>query len=65
MFPEMARECAYKGAKIMIRTAGYTAPIRESWHFTNQSNAFSNLMVHSQRLPVRLATARSTRWAKA
>ncbi len=40
MFPEMARECAYKGAEIMIRTAGYTAPIRESWRFTNQSNAF-------------------------
>ena len=30
MFPEMARECAYKGAEIMIRTAGYTAPIRSS-----------------------------------
>ena len=29
MFPEMARECAYKGAEIMLRTAGYTAPIRE------------------------------------
>jgi formamidase len=45
MFPEMARECAYKGAEIMIRTAGYTAPVRESWRFTNQSNAFCNLMV--------------------
>ncbi|MBO9134927.1 MULTISPECIES: formamidase [Rhizobium] len=45
MFPEMSRECAYKGAEIMIRTAGYTAPIRESWRFTNQSNAFCNLMV--------------------
>jgi formamidase len=45
MFPEMAHECAYKGAEIMIRTAGYTAPIRESWRFTNQSNAFCNLMV--------------------
>ncbi len=45
MFPEMARECAYKGAEIMIRTAGYTAPVRESWKFTNQSNAFCNLMV--------------------
>jgi formamidase len=44
MFPEMARESAYKGANIMIRTAGYTAPIRRSWHFTNQSNAFCNLM---------------------
>ncbi len=45
MFPEMAREAAYKGAEIMIRTAGYTAPIRNSWRFTNQSNAFCNLMV--------------------
>lgn len=45
MFPEMARESAYKGAEIMIRTAGYTAPIRQSWKFTNQSNAFCNLMV--------------------
>ena len=45
MFPEMARECAYKGAEIMLRTAGYTAPIRSSWRFTNQSNAFQNLMV--------------------
>ncbi|MGE5148830.1 MAG: nitrilase-related carbon-nitrogen hydrolase, partial [Rhodospirillaceae bacterium] len=43
MFPEMARESAYKGANIMIRTAGYTAPIRQSWHFTNQANAFCNL----------------------
>jgi len=45
MFPEMARECAYKGAEIMLRTAGYTAPVREAWRFTNQSNAFCNLMV--------------------
>ena len=45
MFPEMARECAYKGAEIMLRTAGYTAPIRDSWRFTNQANAFQNLMV--------------------
>ena len=44
MFPEMARECAYKGANIMLRTAGYTAPIRHSWHVTNQANAFCNLM---------------------
>jgi formamidase len=29
----------------MIRTAGYTAPIRHSWKITNQANAFSNLMV--------------------
>ena len=45
MFPEMAREAAYKGAEIMLRTAGYTAPIRDAWRFTNQSNAFCNLMV--------------------
>ena len=45
MFPEMARECAYKGADIMIRTAGYTAPIRHAWRITNQANAFCNLMV--------------------
>jgi formamidase len=44
MFPEMAREAAYKGAEIMIRTAGYTAPIRHSWQITNQANAFCNLM---------------------
>ena len=44
MFPEMARECAYKGANIMLRTAGYTAPIRHSWRVTNQANAFCNLM---------------------
>jgi formamidase len=44
MFPEMARECAYKGAEIMIRTAGYTAPIRHAWQVTNQANAFCNLM---------------------
>ena len=44
MFPEMARECAYKGADIMLRTAGYTAPIRHTWKITNQTNAFCNLM---------------------
>lgn len=44
MFPEMARECAYKGAEIMIRTAGYTAPIRHAWQITNQANAFCNLI---------------------
>ena len=45
MFPEMARECAYKGSDVMIRTAGYTAPIRHAWNITNQANAFCNLMV--------------------
>jgi formamidase len=43
MFPEMAREAAYRGAEIIIRTAGYTAPIRHAWKITNQSNAFQNL----------------------
>ncbi|KAF2773565.1 nitrilase/cyanide hydratase and apolipo protein N-acyltransferase [Teratosphaeria nubilosa] len=43
-FPEMARESAYKGAEIMLRTAGYTSPIRDSWEITNRSNAFCNLM---------------------
>ncbi|HEY4185265.1 MAG TPA: formamidase [Polyangia bacterium] len=45
MFPEMARECAYKGAEIVLRTAGYTAPIRHAWRITNESNAFCNLAV--------------------
>lgn len=44
MFPEMAHECAYKGADVMLRTAGYSAPIRHSWQITNQANAFCNLM---------------------
>jgi predicted amidohydrolase len=43
-FPEVARECAYKGAEIMLRTAGYTSPIKSSWEMTNRSNAFCNLM---------------------
>lgn len=33
-------ECAYKGAEIILRTAGYTSPIKDSWKFTNQANAF-------------------------
>ncbi|KAF0282986.1 formamidase [Spiribacter roseus] len=44
MFPEVARECAYRGANIMLRTAGYTPPIRHAWRITNQANAFCNLM---------------------
>jgi formamidase len=44
MFPEMARECAYKGADIMLRTAGYTSPIRHAWRITNEANAFCNLI---------------------
>jgi formamidase len=43
MLPEMAREAAYKGADVILRTAGYTDPIRHSWRITNQVNAFANL----------------------
>ena len=43
MFPEMAREAAYKGANVILRTAGYTDPIRHAWRITNQVNAFTNL----------------------
>ncbi len=60
-----ARERLQGRRNIMIRTAGYTAPIRQSWHFTNQSNAFCNLDVHGLGLPAPAPTARSTRWAKA
>src|SRR5437879_577218 len=44
MFPEVAREAAYRGANVLLRTAGYTAPIRHAWRITNQANAFCNLM---------------------
>ena len=43
MLPEMAREAAYKGANVILRTAGYTYPIQASWRMTNQVNAFANL----------------------
>jgi formamidase len=43
MLPEMAREAAYKGANVILRTAGYTYPIRQAWRITNQANAFQNL----------------------
>jgi formamidase len=45
MFPEMAREAAYKGAEIMLRTAGYTAPIRKAGASPTSPTAFCNLMV--------------------
>lgn len=44
MFPEMAREAAYKGAEVLLRTAGYTPPIKQSWEITNRANAMQNLM---------------------
>jgi formamidase len=43
MLPEMAREASYKGANVILRTAGYTYPIQASWRMTNQVNAFANL----------------------
>ncbi len=43
MLPEMAREAAYKGANVILRTAGYTYPIKTAWRATNQVNAFTNL----------------------
>ena len=30
MLPEVAREAAYKGANVILRTAGYTYPIQHS-----------------------------------
>jgi formamidase len=69
---------AYKGAEIIIRTAGYTAPIRHAWKITNQANAFQNLARHRQRVHVRqrrqlrlhgrrhvLQLRRHGRWCKA
>ena len=64
MFPEMARECAYKGAEIMLRTAGYTAPIREAWRSPTSPTLLKS-DGDRQRLHVRLGRHRSTRWAKA
>ncbi|WP_079474109.1 formamidase [Marinococcus halophilus] len=43
MFPEVSRELAYKGANVILRTAGYTPPIQQSWEITNRANAFTNL----------------------
>lgn len=43
MFPEVAREAAYLGANVLIRTAGYKFPIAQSWHITNAANSFHNL----------------------
>jgi formamidase len=43
MFPEVAREAAYLGANVLLRTAGYKFPLQQSWRITNQANAFQNL----------------------
>lgn len=57
MFPEMAREAAYRGAEVLLRTAGYTSPIKQSWEITNRANALTNLMYTAS---VALAGADST-----
>ncbi len=43
MFPEMAREASYRGANVLLRTAGYKFPLKQSWRITNEANAFHNL----------------------
>jgi formamidase len=43
MLPEVAREAAYRGANVILRTAGYTYPVQQAWRATNQVNAFTNL----------------------
>ena len=45
MFPEMARECAYKGAESCCARPATPRRSRHAWKITNQANAFQNLMV--------------------
>ncbi|MDG2795172.1 nitrilase-related carbon-nitrogen hydrolase, partial [Vibrio parahaemolyticus] len=40
MFPEVAREAAYKGANVLIRISGYSTQVSEQWMLTNRSNAW-------------------------
>lgn len=44
MFPELAREAAYKGANVYIRISGYNTQVNDQWILTNRSNAYQNLM---------------------
>lgn len=44
MFPELAREAAYKGANVYIRISGYSTQVNDQWILTNRSNAWQNLM---------------------
>ena len=44
MFPELAREAAYKGANVYIRISGYSTQVNEQWILTNRANAWNNLM---------------------
>ncbi|KTD70778.1 formamidase [Legionella tucsonensis] len=44
MFPELAREAAYKGCNVYIRISGYSSQVNDQWILTNRSNAWHNLM---------------------
>lgn len=44
MFPELAREAAYKGCNVYIRISGYSTQVSDQWILTNRSNAWQNLM---------------------
>lgn len=44
MFPEQAREAAYKGCNVYIRISGYSTQVNDQWILTNRSNAWHNLM---------------------
>ena len=44
MFPELAREAAYKGCNVYIRISGYTTVYNQQVNLTNRANAWQNLM---------------------
>lgn len=44
MFPELAREAAYKGANVYIRISGYSTQVNDQWIWTNRTNAWQNLI---------------------
>lgn len=44
MFPETAREAAFKGANVLFHPAYYPTSIQYAWEFVNQTRAFENLM---------------------
>ena len=44
MFPELAREAAYKGCNVYIRISGYSTQVNDQWIITNRTNAWQNLM---------------------
>jgi formamidase len=43
MFPEMAREAAYREANVILCTARYPDQVRRAWRITNRANALANL----------------------